>query len=70
MKTLAQLRKSIESKQAEYRKISGLNNGVISGATSTESLQSAIHDEIQTYNNRSKRDCYRGGRVVKRERTC
>lgn len=58
MRTLKQIREAIERNRAEYRRMSGLNQGVIRGAVDTSELQAAIDVDIREYNQRSKRDYY------------
>lgn len=62
-RTLRQIRADIEAGQAQGRKISALNTGVIRGATDITDIQDQILRDIAEYNRRSRRDHYYLGRL-------
>ena len=64
MKTLKQIRTAIETAQTEYRRISGLNTGVLRGASDTRKIADRINELIAQYSARSRRDHYERGVLV------
>jgi len=66
MRTLKQIRKNIESNQAEYRRVSALNRGLINGHTDTQDILLKICLDINEYNRRSARGKFERGILKKR----
>lgn len=66
MSTLNTLASKIEALQAEYRRTSGRNRGVIRGAVDTTDLGAEIERLQAEYNARAKRTMYSAGRIVPR----
>lgn len=66
MKTLQNLASRIETLQAQYRRASALNHGVLRGAVETASLSAEIQRLQAAYNTRAKTTMYSGGRIVQR----
>lgn len=64
-RTLAQIRQDIVELQAEFRRVSSLNLGVIRGWVKASAIGERIRVDRAEYNRRSKRDHYELGRLVR-----
>lgn len=66
MRTLKSIRERIEELQAECRRVSGLNTGVIWGGVDTRPLYAEITCLMKEYNSRSSRSVYCRGLLNRR----